>query len=117
MFITNLKRRRRHLQQIRKRKLYSHVRHVDEPFIQQQIDGHGGSYEYKTQDGIIQVGYIGHRSKLYVFRLNIKLFVRYIKRKYHKERNILKICTNEVFPFLQQYMTEMATIKNGGQIV
>jgi len=78
-----MKKRHRHLRDIKKRK---YIRsggwedHIDKEWISSKIDGHGGSYGFTTTTGPVQIDYIGSTSKWKVFGYNITLYLRWIKR-------------------------------------
>ena len=63
---------------------YMYRHHVDEPWIQDKIAGHGGSYLRSTPTSLAIIGYLGHKGRLWVWYYNLILFTRYLKRVYYR---------------------------------
>lgn len=60
--------------------------HIDEEWIKNKIDGHGGSFQYDDYNSLAQIGYIGSTSTLKIIYYNIILWFKFISRKINKLR-------------------------------
>jgi hypothetical protein len=78
------RRQRRKLRRLAKPKEYTHIEHIDYPWIQSKIDGHGGSCHYNYKYGLVTIGYIGSTCRLKVWYYNLIIFGKYILRQLRK---------------------------------
>jgi len=53
-------------------------KHIDDEWITKKIDGHGGAYMCNSINGLVVIGYIGHKNRIQVFGYNIILFFKYL---------------------------------------
>lgn len=59
-------------------KKYKH--HVDYDWINQKIDGQGGSYGCNSIKGLATLFHIGNQNYIQVFSYNVILFFKYLKQ-------------------------------------
>ena len=60
--------------------------HIDDEFITEKIDGHGGNYTYNNYTGRVIIHSIGGICKAKIIWYNIELFLRYLNRKFRVKR-------------------------------
>ncbi len=58
--------------------------HPDIDWVDERINGRGGSYSYTGTDGLLQIIYIGDSNRVEIWRYNFQLLLRYCRRKLWK---------------------------------